>query len=200
MAPNDINWNPLNIGGASFKTRKLNTTDKNRWVYDLSGLMRLFPWFFIGIGSFTGILFAISIILIPAAFVSGLLVIIGVVWRKRLKKGIVFDFGNGFFWRGLKSLNPGTENALKMEDLVRLDEIAGIQILSEMVVSNTMDSGNSRTGGPIREYDSYEMNLVMQDKSRINVVDHANFNAIKREAEAIAKRLNVPVWLADNLK
>ena len=106
MTSEDINWAPLNVGGSNFKTRILNTKDPNKWVFELSGIMCMLPWFFIGIGSFTGVVFIISIIMIPAAFVSLTFVIIGVIWRKRLKKVIMFDFGSGFFWKGKANLSP----------------------------------------------------------------------------------------------
>ena len=199
MQKEDINWSPLIRGGSSFKTRVINTGDSNKWIYELSGILRMFPWFLISIGSTTAFLFIITILLIPFAFIPLIFVVIGIIWRKRLKKAIVFDFGNGFFWRGKTNLNPRTEDSLKMDDMIRLDEVAAIQILAEEVKTK---GGNPNLHGYksiAHIYDSYEMNLVLKDKSRVNVVDHANLNSIKREAEAIAKRLNVKVWLADNL-
>lgn len=199
MQKEEVNWSPLVRGGSSFKTRVINTDNSQKWIYELSGILRMFPWFFIGIGSTVTLLFTITILLIPFVFIPLIFVVIGIIWRKKLKRAVVFDFGTGFFWRGKPNLNPRTEDSLKMDDMIRLDEVVAIQILAEEVKTK---GGNPNLHGYksiAHIFDSYEMNLILKDKSRVNVVDHANLNSIKREAEAIAKRLNVKVWVADNL-
>ena len=66
---------------------------------------------------------------------------------------------------------------------VPLAEIYALQILKEYVQSDK--------GG----YYSYEMNLVLADASRINVVDHGDVKRIRREAAMLAAVLDmIPVW------
>ena len=43
-------------------------------------------------------------------------------------------------------------------------------------------------------YYSYEMNLVLNDGKRLNVVDHGNQAKLREDAQTLATFLNVPVW------
>ncbi len=56
-----------------------------------------------------------------------------------------------------------------------------LQLISEYV------SGKS-------SYYSYELNLVLDDGSRINVVDHGNLAAIREDAGKLALFLAKPLW------
>ncbi|RWX50781.1 hypothetical protein VU01_12641, partial [Candidatus Electrothrix marina] len=49
-------------------------------------------------------------------------------------------------------------------------------------------------------YCSYEINLVLQDGSRINVVDHGKKNRIREDAHALAEFLGKPLWDASGMK
>jgi hypothetical protein len=41
---------------------------------------------------------------------------------------------------------------------------------------------------------SYELNLVLKDGRRINVVDHGGADKIRTDAATLADFLGVPVW------
>ena len=41
---------------------------------------------------------------------------------------------------------------------------------------------------------SYELNVVLQDGSRRNVVDHGNLDALRADARELAMFLVVPLW------
>jgi hypothetical protein len=192
----DIDWHPLKHGGANFQTRKLERIDDTMWVYEHTFLMKLFPWFFIGIGSFVTLMFLITIIfwIIPAIFV-----VIGIIWRKRQKKAIItFDFKYGRLLKGkkLKDLRDANPNDV----IVDFKDVAAIQILSEVVTSA---KGGSRTkvyiGSSAQVYDSFEMNFVMKDKTRMNILDHGDLYTIKRDANELGEKLGVPVLLAPEL-
>ncbi|MDP6491172.1 MAG: hypothetical protein QGG69_05335 [Kiritimatiellia bacterium] len=43
-------------------------------------------------------------------------------------------------------------------------------------------------------YYSYELNLVLQDGSRINVVDHGNKTKLREDAATLSEFLGRPVW------
>ena len=105
-----------------------------------------------------------------------------------------------FFGRVKQIYPPRTDDSLKMDEVFQLDEIVGVQVLSELIKTHANNLINSDFRTTEHIYDSYEMNLVLKDSTRVNVVDHANLSTIKKEAIAIANRLNVPVWLASNLK
>ncbi len=43
-------------------------------------------------------------------------------------------------------------------------------------------------------YYSYELNLVLDDGSRINVVDHGNLDRLRGDAQTLSRFLDKPVW------
>ncbi|WP_092447345.1 hypothetical protein [Winogradskyella sediminis] len=65
-----------------------------------------------------------------------------------------------------------------------MKSIVAIQIIGEYVQS---DDGS---------YKSFELNLVLDDASRRNVVDHGNLKSIIKDAEMLSAFLNIPIWHA----
>ena len=66
--------------------------------------------------------------------------------------------------------------------LTHLSEVKAIQVLRERI--------SSKNGS----YYSYEINLVLADASRINVIDHGKHEAVIDDAELLATTLGVPLW------
>ncbi|MEO0900077.1 MAG: hypothetical protein AAFY71_26920 [Bacteroidota bacterium] len=66
---------------------------------------------------------------------------------------------------------------------VSLDNIVAIQLLREYIRSSEG-----------KHFDSYEMNLVLDDGSRVNLMDHGDLRSIRSDAKMIARFLSVPVW------
>ena len=48
--------------------------------------------------------------------------------------------------------------------------------------------------GSKSSYYSYELNLVLHDGSRINVVDQGNLKRLRSDANAFSQFLDKPVW------
>ena len=48
--------------------------------------------------------------------------------------------------------------------------------------------------GSESSYDSYELNAVLEDASRVLVVDHGNRDQLVSDAEVLAAFLGVPLW------
>jgi hypothetical protein len=71
---------------------------------------------------------------------------------------------------------------------ISFDDIKAVQIISEHCLKTNHNSTHKTS------YLSYELNLVLKDKSRVNVVDHSDVDEIKRGADAISKMMLVPVW------
>ncbi len=195
--PENLNWSPLVIGGSSYRTLKLMQASPSQWSYEPTGMHKAFPLIFIWSGAFMAIILLITII---GFFIGIALVVIGIIWRRRQKKVIIFDFDKKAFWKGDKKLDTNNVNTAMLDDLVPFKEITGIQLLAETVVTRTVSNNDSNFNNSPKVYDSYEMNLVLKNGSRVNVVDHGNFNIMKLEAEAIAKRIEVPVWDFSELK
>ncbi len=52
----------------------------------------------------------------------------------------------------------------------------------------------SRVSGNKSSYYSYELNLVLNDGSRINVVDHGNLKRLRSDTQTLSQFLGKPVW------
>lgn len=66
--------------------------------------------------------------------------------------------------------------------VVPFSQIHALQIVSEFI------------SGKFDNYVSYEINLVLKDSTRINIVDHKDIGQIRLDAQKISTFLNIPVW------
>ena len=90
----------------------------------------------------------------------------------------VFDKNAMQFWIGPKPLNISFRR-WKVWHQVSLDEIHALQLVSEYCHSDDVSSWHDK------RYVSYELNLVLEDGERINVVDHSKRGKrAKRERES----------------
>lgn len=184
-------WTPAKGGGANFQTHKLAKVDFNRVEFRAAPGAKLFCGVFI----FAGL--AVMIAVPVSMFMSGqsLLktetlwpVLFGLIFAGAggclLYFGTipaVFDKRRGYFWKGRKTPDLlGDRSALK--SCVRLDEIHAVQLVSEWI------------SGSKSSYYSYELNLVLHNASRINVVDHGNLARLKEDARELAAFLGKPLW------
>ncbi|MGB0496562.1 MAG: hypothetical protein ACPGJI_09410, partial [Kangiellaceae bacterium] len=185
------NWMPLKAGGSNFKTHRLESHSANKITF----VPTLGLYFFSVIFSTISVIafwqfsepfrlhelisikfenyFAIAISLF-FIFSSGWLVI-------NLFKQTVFDKTSDLFWNGWKK-PPRFVDKTKL-NITRLNRIYALQIISEYCPRN---KGN--------DYYSYELNLVLKDGQRINVIDHGDYNALCIDTNVLAIFLDVPVW------
>ena len=96
-------------------------------------------------------------------------------------KPIVFDKVRGVFWKGRKK--PGEVfDRRSLKNFTGLEVVHALQIISEYC------------RGSKSSYYSYELNLVLKDGKRINVVDHGSIRKLREDAEILSKFLSIPVW------
>lgn len=181
-------WGPLVHGGSSFKARCLVQTQPERFEMQASKAMALFCSVFIGIGVLAcagGVWLFLrhaEEMIIAILMLSGFSFAMGGAFLYRVgHTPIVFDRAKGCFWRDRKSpdqvFDPTT-----VKDYTPLSNIHAIQLLSERV--RTKESS----------FISYELNLVLKDASRRNVVDQADIASLRKDADTLARFLGVPVW------
>ena len=162
-------WTPLRGGGTNFRTHLLVETQPGRLEFRAAMGAKVFSGIFlaVGVGLILLILFAPSprmrtpadrIVPILAgllfASIGGALLYFGTA-------PIVFDGQLGCFWKGRRR----PDETFRREDIkvmARLDQIHALQIVSE------------RCHGKKRSYYSYELNLVLHDGARLNVIDHGD--------------------------
>lgn len=190
---NKTEWTPAKRGGANFRTHKMITNSTQRVSFVATLGLKLFCTLFIVLGAGIPAFIIYSKFDAIASFtdpefiwpvVFGLVFIAagGIILFVGLKPR-VFDRTLGYYWRGYKG--PGTMyNPDELAKFTRLHKIHAIQIIKERC--------QTRNGS----YYSYELNLVLDDASRINVIDHGNSSNLTDDADKLAKFLNVPVWPA----
>lgn len=184
-------WFPAAPGGASFGTHRLVRVSANRIEFAATFSAKFFFLVFCFAG--LGVLgFQVNRIRIGQAyllsqetlvpFVAGtVFAVVGgcMYWFGTTPR--VFDQSRASFWRGRKE--PARLSATgQSENATPLASIHALQLLTEYV------SGNKNS------YYSYELNLVLDDGSRINVVDHGNLERLRSDAQSLAQFLGKPVW------
>lgn len=99
---------------------------------------------------------------------------------------ITFDRGTGLYTRGREAQHPVLK-WLTPYEACALQDIHAVQVLVHR-------TGRGGGGNTAKEYLSYELNLVRKDRSRINVLDHGDADALRADAAELARFLGVPLW------
>jgi hypothetical protein len=184
-------WMPAKGGGANFRTRKLVTVTPNRIEFRASMGAKIFFGSFLlgGIGVAVGVSafhfstgtfpFSPDTVLplfagIGFAVVGGCLLYFGTA-------PIVFDKSRGFFWKGRKA-REGVFDSNSLKHFAGLEDIHALQLISEYC------------RGSKRSYYSYELNLVLRNGRRINVMDHGDCEKLREDAQTLSQFLERPVW------
>lgn len=181
-----ISWSPAKGGGANFRTYKLVTVSLERIEFRATIFAKVFSSIFllVGLGMLVGFLigfifagntvFPLLLGGVIFAGVGGYLCCDGA-------KPIVFDKTLGFFWKGKKSPQE-VINKDSLKCYTEIKQIHALQLISEYVRGNKSS------------YYSYEINLVLHDGQRINVIDHGNIKKLREDTTTLANFLGLPVW------
>ena len=184
-------WKPARGGGANFRTRRLVMVTPHRIEFRASVVAKIFFGGFLlggigvalGVSAFhflTGTLSFRTETLMPVlvgivfAAVGGCLLYFGTA-------PIVFDKSRGFFWKGRKT-REGVFHSDSSNHFAALEEIHALQLISEYC------------RGRKRSYYSYELNLVLRDGKRINVMDHGDCKKLREDADSLSRFLQRPIW------
>ncbi len=188
-------WGPAKGGGASFGTHKLVAVDPFRLefrptggalafyaIFLLVGVAALVGMSIVGFSGLAGNLEGERVLPFLVTTIVGL--VFTIAGGGMLRSGsapIVFDKRRGAYWRGRVAPHE-LSNRHGHKETTALDEIHALQLISERCTSKNSS------------YFSYELNLVRDDCTRINVVDHGNRSALHQDANALASFLEVPIW------
>jgi hypothetical protein len=185
-------WEPAKSGGSNFRTHRFVAVDHGRAEFRATPGAVAFYLIFLLMGLGVMVVFTIATRAIPEgsgeAFPLIFPIVIGSIFVAvgggMLYFGtapIVFDRGRGEFWKGrVAPYEAG--NRLEIKHHTKLDRIHALQIISERC--RTKNS----------TYYSYELNLVLDDATRMNVIDHGDLDDMRRDAETLAKLLGKPLW------
>ena len=191
------NWTPAEEKcGSSFQTHKLIVDNPKRLELRASILNKAFSLILLiiglgllpfGVGSLVWFFYFYSstnvFALIPMLG-SLVFTIAGVCMLYFSCAPIVFDKEKGLFYKGRKTPeNVFDKSTLKK--FAQLERIYALQLISEYF-------------GPIERGDkgfhSYELNLVLENGERINVVDHGKLDNIREVANNLSVFLGKPIW------
>ncbi|MAX71660.1 MAG: hypothetical protein CMC76_11295 [Flavobacteriaceae bacterium] len=181
---------PLKPGGSNFKTHELIKKTPWKYAYRPSFGGILFAGIFVIVGL---IVIIISLSVISTTPSNWIMFMFGAVFSTTgsliyyfSAMPRVFDKQLGLYYKTYK-VNPSKrdENSKKQ---FPLKSIIAIQVIGETI--------SSKNGS----YGSFELNLVLEDGSRKNVVDHGNLKSIIDDAHVLSDFLNVPIWHAETPK
>jgi hypothetical protein len=181
-------WTPAKRDGTNFQTQKLVEININRIEFlATNGAIAIYILFAL-MGLMTAIAFFIKLssglfnaVMIMPLLVGLIFTIVGGCMFYFGTAPVVFDKYKGFFWKGRRS--PDEESDRKeIKYFIALEDIHSLQLISEYC-------GSDRS-----PYYSYELNLVLINGSRINVVDHANLVKLREDAQTLSAFLGKPVW------
>ena len=186
-----IKWTPLKRGGTNIRTHKLYRANPNRIEFKASVGARLFYLSFLVIGcgiliclpyftiSYKG--FALNNTTIIPILVASVFIIVGTCLYYFCTTPIVFDKKSGFVWKG-RNKREDIINKNNLKHFFELRAIHALQLISEYIKSDR------------KAYYSYELNIVLNDGRRINIVDHSEKEPIEREAKKLSNFLGKAVW------
>jgi hypothetical protein len=190
----ETQWVPLVKGGASFRTHKLVVKNAQRIEFRTASGGFVFAAVFVlmglglaavAIGQFiagtfnAGKLFFIMPLAFGVVFAG-----VGVLVFRALTAPVVFDTSIGFFWKGRMKPEAMFVNASEetLRNIADLHSVYALQIVAEHCT------------GSKSSYYSYELNLVMKDGRRVNVIDHGDVQKVRADAGQLAALLGKPVW------
>ena len=183
-------WGPLVSGGTNFKTKNLSIKPGvNKAIFKASIGSILFGGIFLLAG--IGVMIAGISKLISSGyeadnyFLIGFGLIFGTIGGVILNyftKPVTFDKENGFFYKGRISRDKLIYSEGDIKNCISLKKIHALQIIAEYC------SGNKSS------YYSYELNIILKNGERMNVIDHGNLKAIRNDADTVADFLDIKVW------
>ena len=189
-----IDWTPTKLGGKSFRSHKLVEPNSERLEFrlttraKLSSLMFLVVGFLVVVAYFCEVLFGGWQVDGDNLCLLGFGLVIMIVGGSVLyfcSAPIVFDRRRGFFWIGRKNpehvFNKGT-----LKHFAELEQIHALQLISKLVVTGSQLDYS--------RYFSYELNLVLEDGKRINVLSQGDQDSLREDAETLAAFLDKPIW------
>lgn len=101
-----------------------------------------------------------------------------------LHRSYIFDFQNWYFYDTIytQKLFEFLRDEKYKNKIISLKEIQALQIISE------------RVHGKNTTYTSYELNMILKNSSRVNIIDHWNLEEIRKNASELANKLWVKVY------
>ncbi|MFT6213337.1 MAG: hypothetical protein ACJARD_001473 [Alphaproteobacteria bacterium] len=102
------------------------------------------------------------------------------------------------FSKKLNNTNPRQQDVIKsgfFDNIsLNMDNIYALQIISETISETTGNSNDNHRR--TRYFKSYELNVVLKDGSRVNILDHGKIERLTEDAQKLSQFLGKPLWSA----
>ena len=191
-------WTPLIRNVHAWRTHRLEVHAADGWAALHPNLPNHWPLLLISAG--TGLTLLVWQIardsassgsaLIPVLGWLTILLIAIPIFALTLRT-VIFDCRTGRFWEQRPAWSGGSASTISG----RLRGIHAIQLLPERVASQGAFAPQGLSHLLNRWfYTSYELNLVNHRGGRLNLSDHADLAALRRDGEQLAQFLDVPFW------
>lgn len=186
-----VQWTPLKSGGSNFTTHNLVEANPNRLEFQPGIKSKMFSFVFIGVGILVPIFFILNAEgfegaeiwqMVAFSLVFGGIFIAGGLFSLRSSNKLtVFDKSIGKYWRGKEGpdVKPGLMNH---ESVYDLSGVYALQLLSHYVRSDKSS------------YYIYELNFILDDLKRVNIMRHGGKAVLRRDAEKLAEFMGKPLW------
>lgn len=187
---NQTEWHPMAAGGSNFKTHRLDTLQPDKLIFKCTKGAYFFGGAFVFFG-LLGIIIPLLVfingeeswwLLFFAVIFGGIFSGVGALMLYLFSIPRVFDTFYNCYYKGHKKPDPMMGDKNKHATLIDLNKVKAVQVIKEHIRSNKSN------------YHSYEINLVLEDASRINVIDHGKHQAVIEDAEKLSQELGVPLW------
>jgi hypothetical protein len=187
-------WTPLKSGSANFQTHTLVSIQHHQMKFapSVKNIFFSSAFFLFGIHIVTHLHTGVHAYKPLTALIGIIFICVGVLLFYFNFIPIVFDKQKGFFWKGWTQPD-GIAGCKKIKCCVYLKKVHALQIISKQVKS-------SSSRGSFRYYFNYELNLVLKNSTRINVVYHGDKGKMLKESAKLAKFLDKPLWDASEKK
>lgn len=191
-------WESIANESSNFKSQKLVENHRhNLFEVQTTAEAILFNLLFVLLGLFSLIVAVLVFILMekPAGYAGIIPAIVGSVFlwfalsTMRPKKMAVFDLNKKQFFKE----GEDTQDILPLihQKSIPFVDIHGLQILEVFHPARNLHHRHSTRS---HSYYSYELNLILKNSKRINVMSHGNKGDMILDAKRLAKVLFVPIW------
>lgn len=182
-------WLPLARGGSNFKSRTLKQISPSELHFTASttgkifiGFFMLFPILFIGAALFMYLDQGFDLMKLPFLIIPLFILGVGLFVFSKMNQVVVFNKQTGYFYKGKKKKRDLSPTHEENKNNFRLETIKALQIIPEYIK------------GSKTSYHSYEINVIFEDGSRYNVIDHGHKSSIEKDAIILSNFLGVPLW------
>ncbi len=179
-------WDSVGSGYTNIATHKLVEVSPQRLEFrsTLKAYAAAGVFLLIGMGLFGHAIKSSSSLLFGVLFFG-----IGVLMMYFGSIPFVFDKREGYLWKGRKKPESDAVEKHSARKIALLDEVHAIQLLYELVKTRSQTTGT-------KYVDTYEMNIVIGDGSRVSVVRHGDKESLLKDAEKLSIFLGKPIWNA----